>query len=1237
MARCLPLRSTRPRPSLPTMKKRFLFTALALVWMFAPLTLLAAPTISYVQGTYSTPQSPQTAVSAGFNAAQNAGDLNVVIVGWNSGTTAISIVTDTRGNIYVLGAGPTTISGTASQSVYYSRNIAAAAAGTNIVTVRFTAAVAYPDVRILEYAGADPSNPVDVKAERTGSGSTSSNLAAMTTNATDLLVGANYVGSMTSSPGSGFTKRLLTQDGSIAEDRMVTATGNYSATAPLSSSSWWIMQMVAFRADATPPVAPPSLTATTAAVSQINLNWTASTDNAATTGYLVERCQGAGCTNFAQITTATNTTYANTGLTTNTNYSYRVRAKDAAGNLSPYSSTASATTLAPLTAPSNLTATPIGPNQVALSWTAATSTPGIASYVVQRCLGTSCSNFLLIATPTGASLADSGLSPSTTYRYRVQAVDVAGSASSWSGIVSATTNALPSPPPSAPGNLTAASAGVGQITLNWTASNSSVGIANYVVQRCQGAGCVTFLQIATPAVTSYDDVGLLPSTSYSYRVQAVDTAGATGPVSNSASATTDALPSPPPTAPGNVTAMATSAHQITVSWTASTSAVAGIANYVVRRCQGTGCTTFTHVASPIDTTYADASVAPSTPYSYVVVAVDTAGVTSVTSNVASATTSATPALSPYTTNFGLIENPIAEGGNWVNGKTVGVDWHDVRTNGALAYGTQDGSSNYDDSIAILGGAWGATQTVEATVHTVNQQSGGVYEEVELLLRFAISGLVARGYEINFACRSGSDAYTEIVRWNGALGSFTYLSQLSGPGLRDGDVVKATISGATISTYINNVLIATATDNTWAGGAPGMGFYLQGGTSTLASDYGFTSLTASDGSTTVDALPPSGPTNLVSTAILPSQIDLGWTASTDNVGVSGYQVFRDGTPVATTTAAAFSDNGLASSSSYMYTVSAFDAAGNTSIPSAPLSVTTTATDAMAPSMPTGLQSLNVTSGSLILTWAPSTDNVAVAGYRVFRDGIQVATTAAASYSDSGLAPLTTYAYTVSAYDSSNNVSLETQPTFVTTAPRPTSPPSVVQVNQSQISSGKSTSVAFKAAATVGRTIVAYVIWNNAGSVTLTDSRGDAFVSVSSPTAWGSGYRAQVFYATNIAGGATTVTATFQTSVTAFGILYVHEYAGISPVNPVDATAAASGSSSSLNSGNVTTTGANDLLFGAGVSDSSVTAAGTGFAVRNMSYGNITEDKVGSSAGSYSAGATHSGSKWAMQVVAFRAAN
>ena len=230
------------------------FAMLIAVVCLALSHALMAATITYVQGNYAAPQTPQSTVKVSFTAAQSAGDLNVVVVGWNDSTATVSSVKDTLNNSYTLAVGPTVQAGVASESIYYAKNIAGAAAGANSVTVTFASSAAYPDIRILEYKGADPSNPVDVTSASSGNSATSSSGSATTTNPTDLLFGANLVQSVTTGPGSGFTKRLLTQpDADIAEDRMVTATGSYSATAPISPAAPWIMQMVAFRTASTAP------------------------------------------------------------------------------------------------------------------------------------------------------------------------------------------------------------------------------------------------------------------------------------------------------------------------------------------------------------------------------------------------------------------------------------------------------------------------------------------------------------------------------------------------------------------------------------------------------------------------------------------------------------------------------------------------------------------------------------------------------------------------------------------------------------------------------------------------------------------------------------------------------------------------------------------------------------------------------------------------------------------------
>jgi hypothetical protein len=173
----------------------------------------------------------------------------VVVLGWFDTTSSITSVNDTKGNVYVLAIGPTSLSGAGSQAIFYAKNIASAPGGGNTVTVTFSAAVPYPDIRILEYSGIDTSSPVDVTAAAAGSSGTSASGVATTTTANDLILGANYVATGTSGPGSGFTRRILTSpDGDLVEDEIVSVASSYNATASLTSPGAWIMQMVAFRA-----------------------------------------------------------------------------------------------------------------------------------------------------------------------------------------------------------------------------------------------------------------------------------------------------------------------------------------------------------------------------------------------------------------------------------------------------------------------------------------------------------------------------------------------------------------------------------------------------------------------------------------------------------------------------------------------------------------------------------------------------------------------------------------------------------------------------------------------------------------------------------------------------------------------------------------------------------------------------------------------------------------------------
>jgi len=174
----------------------------------------------------------------------------------------------------------------------------------------------------------------------------------------------------------------------------------------------------------------------------------------------------------------------------------------------------------------------------------------------------------------------------------------------------------------------------------------------------------------------------------------------------------------------------------------------------------------------------------------------------------------------------------------------------------------------------------------------------------------------------------------------------------------------------------------------------------------------------------DTIPPTVPGGLAA-AVASVQINLSWTAATDNVGVSGYKVFRDGVQIATTSSLTYADAGLLPLTVYGYTVAAFDAAGNNSAQSAALSIRTLAIpDTTAPSVPTGLTAAAVSSTQINLSWTASTDNVGVTGYRVYRAGTLLATLGVpTTYQNTGLGASTSYSYTVLAVDAAGNASVQ----------------------------------------------------------------------------------------------------------------------------------------------------------------------------------------------------------------------
>src|SRR6058998_3169702 len=172
--------------------------------------------------------------------------------------------------------------------------------------------------------------------------------------------------------------------------------------------------------DTTPPSTPTGLTGTAAGSTAANLSWSASTDNVGVTAYILLR-------NGVQVATPAATSFTDTGLSAATTYSYTVAARDAAGNISPNSTSVSVTTASaadttPPSMPTGLTVTAAGSTGANLSWNASTDNVGVTGYIVSR-------DGIEAGTAATATYAETGLSPGVTYSYSVAARDAAGNRS----------------------------------------------------------------------------------------------------------------------------------------------------------------------------------------------------------------------------------------------------------------------------------------------------------------------------------------------------------------------------------------------------------------------------------------------------------------------------------------------------------------------------------------------------------------------------------------------------------------------------------------------------------------------------------------------------------------------------------------------------------------------------------------------------------------------------------------
>ncbi len=293
------------------------------------------------------------------------------------------------------------------------------------------------------------------------------------------------------------------------------------------------------------------------------------------------------------------------------------------------------------------------------------------------------------------------------------------------------------------------------------------------------------------------------------------------------------------------------------------------------------------------------------------------------------------------------------------------------------------------------------------------------------IRFTFPAIIGQTYNISIWARQGSYSHQPaFANWSGFSGFATRL-----------------ITESNWTEYTFSLIATSATPIIRAYTSPSTG-PIQGSTIFLDRISIFNA---------ADTQPPTSPQNLSLISATESAISINWEPSADNTGIAAYDIFINNqlSDSVSGTQNSFTLQGLPPLTSFDFYVTARDAAGNSSTASNTLTASTLP-DTIAPSVPEGLQTSDISSNSFGLSWLPSTDNIVVAGYEIHLDSTLFSTTSGNTnqFLLSGLGSGTTYQVAVAAFDQAGNISAYSIPLLVTTQAPDTTPPSAPEGLQAE---------------------------------------------------------------------------------------------------------------------------------------------------------------------------------------------